>query len=298
MANAGFIEPPPGLFGPSTSTPRERSPQIAPLPAAAPDDAAPAGAHAAPAESASTPSFPEPPRNEPPAPAPQSATQQPVAAPAPPPMPTGHEAPAKPEPPRPRVDSASGYSSLPAQAAPAAPAAPRAEPIPNSSIPLSNHVADGTVPLRYDASNGGLPPFPRFADVELPNAPAMPVTRAAQPTPALQQAALVLALPDGERIPVTGAMVLGRNPAQEQFPGEIVRALQDPTRTMSKTHARVVAVDGVVKVDDLNSTNGVAVLPGGSLEQARAVDPGTPLAAQPGDIIQLGEYPIVVEATN
>lgn len=171
--------------------------------------------------------------------------------------------------------------------------APRAERAEEAS-----HLAEGTVPLRYDAASGALPPFPRFADVDLPHAPAVPLHRPAATPQLASRAALALALPDGERIPMTTPVVLGRNPAAEQFPGEEVRALQDPTRTMSKTHARVTPVNGQLTVDDLNSTNGVAVLPQGSLEHARAVDPGTPLAAQPGDVIQLGEYPIVVEALS
>ncbi|CAG7844927.1 hypothetical protein USB125703_01180 [Pseudoclavibacter triregionum] len=61
---------------------------------------------------------------------------------------------------------------------------------------------------------------------------------------------------------------------------------------MSKTHARFLVEGGALFVDDLNSTNGVAVLPGGELARATAVEPGRPAEVRAGDVVQLGEYPI------
>lgn len=103
-----------------------------------------------------------------------------------------------------------------------------------------------------------------------------------------------LVLSDGVAVPLYGPVVVGRNPSGERFPGATLAAVPDPTRTMSKTHARFYLDDGVPMVDDLGSTNGIALFPGGNTQGAMAVEPGSPAEVRSGDIVQLGEYEISV----
>ena len=68
-----------------------------------------------------------------------------------------------------------------------------------------------------------------------------------------------LDLESGERLPIAGdAVVLGRRPAPE-VDGARAVAVPDPTRTLSKTHARLERVGDGWVITDLGSTNGTAV---------------------------------------
>jgi hypothetical protein len=103
-----------------------------------------------------------------------------------------------------------------------------------------------------------------------------------------------LIAPGGKRIPVTSTVLLGRNPSAAVHPGpaELV-ALDDPTSTVSKTHAAVAAVGDALVVTDLHSTNGVtAVTPDG--EELR-VPPGTEGRVVSGGRLLLGELGLDVE---
>lgn len=70
-----------------------------------------------------------------------------------------------------------------------------------------------------------------------------------------------LELPDGEVLELLGdEIVVGRKP--EAVDGSTALQIPDPTRTMSKTHARMRRVGDVWTIEDMNSTNGVAVYDG------------------------------------
>lgn len=112
-----------------------------------------------------------------------------------------------------------------------------------------------------------------------------PIDLAEQPLPEW-----VIVLSDGVSLPIYGPVVIGRNPSQERFPDASVSAVADLTQTMSKTHARFWADGDRLYVDDLNSTNGVALFPGGNAHGALAVEPGVPAELRSGDVVQLGEY--------
>ena len=69
----------------------------------------------------------------------------------------------------------------------------------------------------------------------------------------------VLVLDDGRRFSLSGAsVVIGRNPAGD--PGEQRLAISDSTRTLSKTHARLVVHDDEWRLTDLHATNGVVIV--------------------------------------
>ncbi|MDO5053631.1 MAG: FHA domain-containing protein [Pseudoclavibacter sp.] len=129
-----------------------------------------------------------------------------------------------------------------------------------------------------------LPPFPRLDAARVPVAPA--------PSRPLPEWSLVLA--DGVTMPVYGEVVVGRNPDGTGHPGASLAAVADETRTMSKTHARFFIADEALRIDDLGSTNGVALFPGGNPQGAMAVEPGEPVELRSGDVVQLGEYDIIV----
>lgn len=83
-----------------------------------------------------------------------------------------------------------------------------------------------------------------------------------------------LHLDDGRTFEVLGrAVVLGRRPVVTEL-GVQLLAVPDPTRTLSKTHARLDLVDDQWHVTDLGSTNGVLLVGADGTE--RPVDAGVP----------------------
>ncbi len=97
-----------------------------------------------------------------------------------------------------------------------------------------------------------------------------------------------LVLPNGHRVPVTGTLLLGRNPSAAAHPGPADPvALEDPTSTVSKTHAAVEAVGALLRVTDLHSTNGVTVA---TAETQTRATPGEPLEVPAGAELRLGGY--------
>ena len=98
-----------------------------------------------------------------------------------------------------------------------------------------------------------------------------------------------LLLPGGRAIPLTRAVLLGRNPSRGAHAGDAEPiALDDPTSTVSKTHALLVVDGDTLTVTDLNSTNGVVVA------GTRAV-PGEPAVVPDGADLLLGDLSIRVE---
>lgn len=83
-----------------------------------------------------------------------------------------------------------------------------------------------------------------------------------------------LVLDDGRTFALSGAsVVIGRNPTGDA--GEQRLAISDGTRTLSKTHARLVVTDDEWRLTDLNATNGVVVV----------ADDGTEVLLDPGESV-------------
>jgi hypothetical protein len=96
------------------------------------------------------------------------------------------------------------------------------------------------------APGRALPAFTPPTGPNGPAAPARPVWR--------------LLLPGGRAVPLTRAVLLGRNPSRGAHAGDAEPiALDDPTSTVSKTHALLVVDGDTLTVTDLYSTNGVVV---------------------------------------
>ncbi|NYE21209.1 RDD family protein [Microbacterium immunditiarum] len=103
---------------------------------------------------------------------------------------------------------------------------------------------------------------------------------------ASRSATLVLRLDTGERIPVPGPILLGRNPDAAEHPGARPIRVADGSRTLSKTHMLVRPVTGGLEVVDCASTNGSGLIRAGVDEGLTA---GVPVRAADGDRIRLGD---------
>ncbi|MEO8093321.1 MAG: FHA domain-containing protein [Pseudolysinimonas sp.] len=101
-----------------------------------------------------------------------------------------------------------------------------------------------------------------------------------------------LVFPGTGPVGVDSPLFLGRNPAAT-IPGAKTMAIDDPEKSLSKTHALVEVNGGVLYVTDLDSTNGVWVVPEGG--EAIEVVPGTRVVVPAGADLELGDVVIQVE---
>jgi hypothetical protein len=125
---------------------------------------------------------------------------------------------------------------------------------------------------------------------------AAPPAEVAEP-PAARRAAPAwrLAVPGhDEPVLVEGSVFLGRNPIATPgvAPASVV-AVDDPAKSVSKTHAVVEVDEAGLWVRDLDSTNGVWVVPQGA--DAIEVAPGDRVSVPHGAELELGDFVIGVE---
>lgn len=147
------------------------------------------------------------------------------------------------------------------QPSPLQPQQPAPPVQPSSVLPNQNPVIDNPpspaeyVPVGHEAE-----------DIES--------TRIVQASPAALQWRLVG--PDSTTIPVDGTVIVGRQPTPPPQYGQAQTVrVEDPTFSISKTHAALEIRDGMLQVTDLHSTNGTAVVsPAGGRTDAT---PGVPL---------------------
>jgi len=83
------------------------------------------------------------------------------------------------------------------------------------------------------------------------------------------------------------AALLGRNPSSTAADTQLI-SVPDPSKTVSKTHARLTLADGVWTIVDLNSTNGVYLLSAAGEESE--VEAGVPTVI--GESFRLGDLTI------
>ncbi len=132
-----------------------------------------------------------------------------------------------------------------------------------------------------DADSAPGRPLPVFAPPPGPGAPVAP----ARPVWRLH-------LPGDRTVPVTRPVLLGRNPSAAAAPAgasaaELI-ALDDPTSTVSKTHAALLPDGEGLSVTDLHSTNGV------TLAGVR-IPAGEPVPMTPGSELLLGDLRVRAE---
>ena len=93
--------------------------------------------------------------------------------------------------------------------------------------------------------------------------------------------------------PFGGSIVLGRNPvAPASRPTASLVPVDDPDRTVSKTHVVLTATREGVLVEDLHSTGGTVVVRADG--QETPVVPGSPVVAAPGDTVRYGQRSVVI----
>jgi hypothetical protein len=288
---SGFIPIPPrgsaewtASAGSTTSIPPEWQ-AFAPAPSTA--SAAPAAA----APAASVPESPAPaPAAAPAARAPEPFASVPPASPAPPTAP-----PAAASEPFASVPPASvGAASAAAPQAenrslPPTPAPPASAPAPSDVVvdPLAETVRavpPVTPPLTTPPAAASVPvPMPLDAlDADVAHTVVSPRRQPIEDDDFDETVVVArkrgvrrsLVLDDGRTYALSGArVVIGRNPVGE--PGEQRLAITDLTRTLSKTHARLVVTDDEWRLTDLHATNGVIVV----------ADDGTETLLDPGESV-------------
>lgn len=93
-------------------------------------------------------------------------------------------------------------------------------------------------------------------------------------------------LAGGESIPLSGPVVVGRDPQNiSDYPEAGRVTLADATRSISKTHAAVAPVSGGAWITDLHSTNGTRVEHDGGVQ---AAEPSVPIPVSAGSIVFFG----------
>lgn len=142
----------------------------------------------------------------------------------------------------------------------------------------------GLIPPRHDTDTHTERMPPRSAELPAFNPP--PVT---QSDPAEPETRLLVVLPTGARIPVDDVLLVGRNPVRfEPYGSARLLSVDDPQRSVSKTHAVLVREGDDILITDLHSTNGVSVLDAAG--RATALDAGVPARLAAGDTALLGSF--------
>ncbi|WP_210766856.1 FHA domain-containing protein, partial [Cellulomonas citrea] len=167
--------------------------------------------------------------------------------------------------------------------APVPPVAPPVAPVPPVAAPTELAPPTVLAPPVVSAPPAPPPPAPPAQPVAAPALTAPPVVVDPDDEDDVEGTVVVsrtpfrpwsLHLDDGRTFEVLGrAVVLGRRPVVTDL-GVQLLAVPDPTRTLSKTHARLDLVDDQWHVTDLGSTNGVLLVGADGTE--RPVDAGVP----------------------
>lgn len=109
-----------------------------------------------------------------------------------------------------------------------------------------------------------------------------------------RRAHAVLSFDVGQRVEVSGRGVIGRNPQDPRAAGSQgvseplahVIPLEDPQRSISKTHLEFGLAGTSFWVTDLHSTNGVHII---DSHGERRLDPGVSTVVPPGTTVRFGE---------
>ncbi len=169
----------------------------------------------------------------------------------------------------PQIVQASPWSTPDVVAPPSMPAAPQPMPLPQPAAPAGPVVMAGPVGAARSVAQPMIvpSPVPTVAGTTPPG-----VSSAFEPSPAGIEASdhtvvidrasarsWSLVLEDGRSFDLwASSVVVGREPTATDV-GVQMLAIPDSTRTISKMHARFDLVDGVWRVSDLGSTNGLVV---------------------------------------
>jgi len=165
-------------------------------------------------------------------------------------------------------------------------------PPPREAQPAPAPVSTGSETVR--GGHAGIPNRPPSAPVTAPAPPLVPVVVPSEPAAATREPGpWFVRLADGvEHELGSGGLVLGRNPvAPPAHASATPVRIDDPGKSVSKTHALLVPEGTGIRVHDLRSTNGVAVTP--PTGEASTV-PADGLVAGDGAVVALGDYALAV----
>ncbi|WP_130179093.1 FHA domain-containing protein [Cryobacterium sp. SO1] len=181
--------------------------------------------------------------------------------------------------------------------------APAATPAGDAAPPTGPSPAVLAIPAFVPTKLGTTPvpprPFVSAAPVSVAPLGAAPVSVApvsavhGNAAPAQTVTGWQLRLADGQRMPVTGSLVFGRDPSPVTRRPSTMVSVVDPARSVSKSHALVeLSFDDDLSVTDLHSTNGVSLI--GADGSRVELEPGirTPLPADTR--LMLGEFAVEV----
>ncbi|BDZ56104.1 FHA domain-containing protein [Agromyces marinus] len=175
------------------------------------------------------------------------------------------------------------------------PGAPVAKPqAPETAI-------EGTV--RADRSLPSFQPPPGIrTPSSLPAAPSAPAQAASAQAQAQAQAQSQsqsqprwrLRSADGVEMRIDDRVVAGRDPKPPAWmAGAVPFVVEDPSRSMSKTHALIEVSGGRLRATDLDSTNGVRVWPDGG--DPLDLEPGVPTEVPHDAVLLLGDVAFLAE---
>ena len=200
---------------------------------------------------------------------------------------------------------AGGSRGTPAAAPPSMMAIPAFLPAPLGTLPVPPRAAQAATitppvpdtPSLNAPAPSNTPPAPSAADSAAapPTAPQAITPAAPRVTPPVAAATgWTLRLADGQAVPVTGSLVLGRDPAPVTRRAATMVSVKDPALSVSKSHALVeLSASGELTVTDLHSTNGVSLADAAG--QRVPLDPGIRTVLAAGARLLLGEFAVDVQ---
>jgi hypothetical protein len=173
-------------------------------------------------------------------------------------------------------------SALPDSAIPA-PGDAGPQPWSSPPAPAAEHLDTAhTIAEHPVSATGSVDPGAQF-DVTVAEMPAPIPDRSIPPG-----GSHALRLPNGQLLEVSGVSLLGRQPAAHaDHPGATLVRLDDPTRSISRTHLALgCGADGALWARDLNSANGTLIVDQRGV--TTKAPPGVPLYLVPGSWVVVG----------
>jgi pSer/pThr/pTyr-binding forkhead associated (FHA) protein len=117
-------------------------------------------------------------------------------------------------------------------------------------------------------------------------------THMSRPMSPAPVATVVLEVENGERYVVDTKALVGRNPQAPDTSGWILIKVEDPTRSVSKTHAELGVDTAGLWLTDRGSTNGTVVSAPGL--PPRVAEPGARVRVPVGSTIHVGDRRVIV----
>jgi hypothetical protein len=167
---------------------------------------------------------------------------------------------------------------------------PQASSAPSPATPVFAGSASRPDAAPQGGSSAAAVPLPRSLPWQTTRAPeSEPTPVVSEPPRVIESVELVLGT--GQRVRVSGPVVLGRQPADTaRTMGARSVAVPDDTRSVSRVHLFLEVAGGKVTVADAGSANGSRLQRGGTMYQLESG--GAAVQAAPGDVVWLGDVSV------